>query len=44
MGANAYYHPDYNVIGKINVKLGGYLTDVDKFDAAFFSVSPNGSS
>ncbi len=38
--ANAYYHPDYNVKGKINVKWGGYLTDVDKFDAAFFSVPP----
>ena len=34
------YHPDYTRHGKINVKWGGFIDNIDKFDASFFSISP----
>ncbi|MCY7297027.1 beta-ketoacyl synthase N-terminal-like domain-containing protein [Alteromonas sp. a30] len=38
---NQYYHPDPQAVGKTNCKWMGMLPDADKFDAAFFAISPN---
>jgi len=38
--ADSYYHPDYTIRGKINVKWGGFVDNVDMFDAQFFSIPP----
>lgn len=35
-----YYSPEKNVAGKSCSKWGGFLTDIDKFDSAFFNISP----
>ncbi|MBM7839128.1 3-oxoacyl-(acyl-carrier-protein) synthase/acyl carrier protein/SAM-dependent methyltransferase [Alkalihalobacillus xiaoxiensis] len=35
-----YYDDDVNVSGKMNTKWGGFLKDIDKFDAKFFGISP----
>lgn len=35
-----YYHPDKERKDKIYTKWGGFIKDVDKFDALFFNVSP----
>jgi acyl transferase domain-containing protein/NADPH:quinone reductase-like Zn-dependent oxidoreductase/surfactin synthase thioesterase subunit/ubiquinone/menaquinone biosynthesis C-methylase UbiE/acyl carrier protein len=38
--ADAMYHPDYTTSGKISVQNGGFIDEIDKWDAAFFNVSP----
>ncbi|MCG8338156.1 MAG: type I polyketide synthase, partial [Proteobacteria bacterium] len=35
-----FYHPDRTKIGKLNVKKGGFLDQIKKFDAEFFGISP----
>ena len=38
--SNAKYAPDFKTAGKISVKRGGFIKDIDKFDASFFGISP----
>jgi acyl transferase domain-containing protein/NADPH:quinone reductase-like Zn-dependent oxidoreductase/short-subunit dehydrogenase len=42
--ADRYYSPDSNAEGKMNTRWGGFLKDIDQFDASFFGVSPREAS
>ncbi len=35
-----WYHPDPSVAGKITARYGGFLPDLEQFDAPFFSITP----
>lgn len=36
-----FYDPNPNTAGRISTRYGGFLSDVDRFDAGFFGISPS---
>ena len=38
--ADAFFDPDSDKPGKIPTTQGGFVDDIDKFDAAFFQIGP----
>ena len=37
---DALYDADAKAVGKMNTREGGFITEIDRFDAAFFGISP----
>jgi acyl transferase domain-containing protein/acyl-CoA synthetase (AMP-forming)/AMP-acid ligase II/acyl carrier protein len=42
--AQKFYDPDIAKAGKMNTRWGGFISDVDLFDADFFSIAPREAS
>jgi acyl transferase domain-containing protein len=37
---DSFYHPDYQIAGKMRSRQGGFLKEIDHFDASFFGIPP----